>query len=58
MAEWHYTRNGQEQGPVSSDELKELAIHGELEPSDLVWQEGMPQWVAASQVPELGSLLS
>lgn len=28
--EWHYSRDGQESGPVSSADLKRLASKGEL----------------------------
>ena len=43
-AEWHYAKDGQEHGPVTSDELKEFATSGQLAPSDLVWKEGMDEW--------------
>ena len=54
-AQWHYTDQGQRLGPVSSSQLKQLATSGRLQPSDLVWKEGMAQWVAASQVKGLFS---
>ena len=44
---------GQQVGPY---EENELPSHG-LTASTMVWREGMPDWVAASQVPELGHLL-
>lgn len=53
MADWFYGRDGQQQGPVSSAGLKQLADSGQLRPDDLVWQEGMAKWVAASQVKGL-----
>lgn len=49
--EWHYTLNGQQiSAPATSTQLKQLATSGQLKPSDLVWQEGMPDWVPASAV--------
>lgn len=51
--EWHYTKNGQRFGPVSGQQLKELAAKGELGPADLVWKEGMKQWLPASKVKGL-----
>ena len=49
MAEaWYYQRGDQRLGPVSSQELKRLANTGELQPTDLLWKEGMPQPRAAS----------
>ena len=44
---------GQQLGPF---EESELPSHG-LTASTMVWREGMPDWVAASQVPELSHLL-
>ena len=44
---------GQQVGPY---EENELPSHG-LKASTMVWCEGMPDWVAASQVPELSHLL-
>ncbi len=44
---------GQQLGPF---EESELLSHG-LTASTMVWREGMPDWVAASQVPELSHLL-
>ena len=46
-AEWFYTTNKQQMGPVTWDELRELAEVGLLKPHDLVWTEGMAEWVKA-----------
>jgi hypothetical protein len=45
--EWFYTTNKQQMGPVSWKELLELAEVGILKPHDLVWTEGMDEWVKA-----------
>ena len=50
---WYYARGGQQVGPVTLDALRQQAMSGELKPGDLVWGEGMPDWVDARQVPEL-----
>lgn len=50
---WYYTRNGEQQGPVEFAELRQMAAAGALGADDLVWNEGMPQWVAASSEPSL-----
>ncbi len=47
-ATWFYVRNGQQQGPVSVAELRQYAA-----PTDLVWQNGMTDWVPAHAVPGL-----
>jgi GYF domain 2 len=53
-SEWHYTQNGQAVAvPVSTPQLKQLAVSGQLKPDDLVWQEGMTSWAAASSIKGL-----
>lgn len=48
-AEWYYTSNKQQMGPVSWEELQQLATSGLLKPQDLVWTDGMGDWVKASK---------
>jgi hypothetical protein len=50
---WYYTRDGKAMDPVSEAELKKLAASGDLQPTDLVWKEGMPKWVRAGSAKEL-----
>lgn len=46
---WYYVRDGQRMGPVSEDEIRQLAVSGGLRPDDLVWNESMgEQWQPAS----------
>jgi len=51
--EWYYTRGSKQFGPVPASELKQLADHGELGPEELVWREGMDQWIPARRVKGL-----
>jgi hypothetical protein len=52
--EWHYTQSGQPAvAPITTAQLKQLAATGQLQPTDLVWQEGMTDWVVASAVKGL-----
>ena len=53
MADWYYAKNGQQQGPVNSAQLKQMASAGQIGPDDLVFREGGTQWVAASTVAGL-----
>jgi len=53
MSEWHYTSGGAQLGPVSTGQLRELARAGRVTPGDLVWKEGMAEWVAASKLKGL-----
>jgi hypothetical protein len=50
---WYYSDRAQQKGPVPFDELRERAQAGYLRPSDMVWQEGTPDWVRASMVDGL-----
>jgi hypothetical protein len=50
---WYYSKNGQKFGPVSSTQLKSLAISGEIQSEDLVWKDGMEKWVKADRVKSL-----
>lgn len=51
--QWFVQRHGERQGPYSPRELAELAQRGEIQPDDLVWQAGMPDWIPASRVAGL-----
>src|SRR5215472_12089124 len=52
--EWHYTLNGQQAAaPVAAAQLKQLAASGQLKPTDLVWQDGMLDWVPARDIKGL-----
>jgi DNA-directed RNA polymerase subunit RPC12/RpoP len=48
IAEWYHSKNGQQQGPVSVEQLRAL-----IAPADLVWKQGMAGWVAAGTIPNL-----
>jgi hypothetical protein len=50
-AMYHVGRNGQQTGPFSIEQLKAMAASGELNPTDLVWKEGMSGWEPASTLP-------
>lgn len=50
MSEWYFIKNGQQQGPVGSDQLKQLAATGTLGREDLVWKNGMQDWIKAATV--------
>lgn len=54
MAEqWYVTMQGQQVGPVSPQQIREMAASGQLQPTDTVWKEGMAQWVPASSLKGL-----
>ena len=51
--QWYYVKEGQRLGPVASETLKEMAISGQLQPSDQIWREGMASWTSASKLKGL-----
>jgi uncharacterized RDD family membrane protein YckC len=51
--EWYYTVAGQQIGPVSGSELKLLASRGKITRNDMVWKEGMSDWVPAEKLKGL-----
>lgn len=53
MAEYYIRYNGQQYGPMPKDQLKSYGLNH----SSMVWTQGMPNWAAASTVPELREIL-
>jgi uncharacterized membrane protein len=50
MNEWFFAKNGQQNGPVTLEQLQELARSGGLDAKDLVWNSTMKDWMPAGQV--------
>lgn len=50
---WYVSRNGFQQGPLSSTEVKRRAKSGELLPTDLIRRAGTEDWALASRVKGL-----
>jgi TM2 domain-containing membrane protein YozV len=50
---WYYSHDGERAGPVGADDLKAMAQAGRLRANDLVWKEGLAEWVPASSVEGL-----
>jgi hypothetical protein len=53
--EWHYAHGGVQKGPVTEPQLKALIALGQLLPNELVWRDGLAEWVKAGTVRELFS---
>ena len=51
--EWYYVQGGQRQGPVSRGRLQQAVTSRSVATSDLVWTDGMAEWLPASRVPGL-----
>lgn len=50
--------NGAQAGPFDMNQLAQMAAGGQLTPATYVWRQGMANWTAASQVPELQALFA
>jgi len=48
--------NGQQAGPYDLNTLKQMAAQSQFNKESLVWREGMANWTAAGQLPELSNL--
>lgn len=54
--QWYYSKNGTQLGPVAETELIAKLASREVLSTDLVWKDGMGNWLPASSVPELAPL--
>ena len=48
--QWYLAREGQQYGPLSDPELAKFVELGHLQPTDLLWREGFPDWRPALSV--------
>jgi hypothetical protein len=52
-AVWYFAIGDEERGPVTEHQIRALIGTGNLKPDDLVWKEGLDDWVPAGEVPGL-----
>ena len=50
---WYYAKGGQKFGPYSGTELRTIAQSGKIATNDLIWKEGLANWVPASSAKGL-----
>ena len=48
--QWYLARDGQQFGPISDVELAKFIELGHMQPNDLLWREGFPDWRPAMVV--------
>lgn len=54
MSDWFYTKGGQQQGPVSFQQLKIIAGDGSVDPqNEMAWTSGMSDWQPMSSIEGL-----
>ena len=50
QTQWYIARDGQQFGPLNDAEMARFIELGHLQPSDLLWREGFPDWRPAMVV--------
>lgn len=50
---WYYAKNGHQQGPLPTEDIKDRIAMGEIAPTDLAWCEGMGDWTPVGEIPQL-----
>lgn len=53
--DWYYFQNGSQVGPVTESAVREMLQSGRLRWDDLVWHDGLPDWLSAERIPNLAS---
>ena len=53
--EWYFSEKGRQAGPISEEQLKSKIAVGSIKAGDLVWTDGMADWVPVSSIPELAA---
>lgn len=52
---WFYAKGGSRNGPISESELRALIHAGQVEGTDLVWNEQLESWTPLRQIPRLAT---
>ena len=50
---WYYAKNGTQQGPLPTEDMKDRIAMGEISATDLAWCEGMGDWAPIGEIPQL-----
>ncbi len=56
--QWYYSKNSTQLGPVPDAELRAKLASGEVAGTDMVWKDGMTDWLPVSSVGELHDALA
>ena len=57
-AQYHIYLNGQQLSGMTLQNITLFIRNGMMNSSTLVWKAGLPQWVCASQIPEIATLFN
>ncbi len=50
---WYYAHAGKRFGPITTEQLRDLALIWQISRDDLVWRRGMSEWRHAGEVDGL-----
>jgi membrane protease subunit (stomatin/prohibitin family) len=56
MGQYFVSMGGQQAGPFDLNSLKNMIAQNQINRDTYIWKEGMPNWLAAGQVPEVAML--
>jgi len=56
QVQWFAGIDGQQAGPFQQDALAQLIQEGKIDRDTLVWKQGMNNWTAAGDIPDLAGL--
>ena len=48
---WYHAANGQQSGPFTDEQFRALIASGTVQPTTLVWETRLPNWIPLAQVP-------
>ncbi len=55
---YYYAANGQKQGPVSIEQVRQLVAAGTIKRDTLIWRPGLNEWQAAQNDPQVATLFA
>lgn len=56
--QWYVGSGGKRAGPFTEDQMRQYILAAKVKPTTMVWREGMDNWAAAGQVPDLAPLFA
>ena len=55
---WHVVLNGEQQGPYSIPQVRDMLAAGHIDPETFVWRDGFDGWLPMQEVQELAVVFS
>ena len=50
---WYICKDGTAFGPTTFAQLRDIATKGTQQPDDLIWRDGLPDWIPAGKAHSL-----